>query len=167
MKKVYICFKSSDLIGGKIIKVLSKSKVSHAAICYESDDWGEDMILEATFNGVVCKKPHDKYKHVFLIKEETAFDKLKVLKPYLGQFYDYIGAVWFAFILIFKNLFRWKKACPKYSFKGQFCSELVAKYFEELGFGFENTQWVTPQELLEICQNNKSLFLDVSDPNNK
>jgi hypothetical protein len=162
MNKVSIVFYSGDSVPSKVIRWFTKSTVNHTAILYESQDWGTDILIEAASNGVICHPSSREPKCEYVILDTKAFSKLKTITDYLGEFYDYAGIVKFGIFLLWWKLFKTKVRKPLNSTKGQFCSELVARYMQSLtGISIKNPQWTSPEDLLKLCKQNPDLFIRI------
>lgn len=163
LKKVYVAFYSGDSFVQRAIRWLTNSHVNHVAIIYESTDWQTDIAIEAEFNGVIVHQSKRQPKHVFRIDDQSAFDNLRFILNNLGEFYDYIGLLKFGVVLLWWKIFKKKLRQPTQDTKGQFCSELVARYlkcFPEIEEQIGNPQYSSPEDLLEVCKNNPGLFLE-------
>jgi hypothetical protein len=131
------------------------------AIIYESKDWQTDISIEAESNGVICHHSNRKIKYLFNVNDQAAFDNLRYILKNLGEYYDYIGLLKFGFVLLWWKFFKKKVRQPTQNTKGQFCSELVARYlicFPGIKDQIKNPQYISPGDLLDICKNNPDLF---------
>jgi hypothetical protein len=162
MRKVSIVFYNGNSWVSKVIKWFTRSKVNHVALTYDSQDWGGEMTIEAAANGVICHKSTRKPSCEFVITDIEAFEKIKTIVSYLGEFYDYIGILKFGIVLLWWKIFKKRIRKPLRSTNGQFCSELVARYMQSLpGVIIKNPQWVSPGDLLDICKKNPDIFIRV------
>jgi hypothetical protein len=157
---IYLSFKASQTFLGKVIRFLTRSDVNHVAIEYQSEDYDDMWLIEAAFNGVICKPSVDRYKYTFLLRYDAEAE-LKAAASYIGERYDYRGLFFFAFILIAWNFFKIKLRKPFTSSKGKICSEL-ASYFINGRVEIENPQWISPDDLLKICLSRPDLFQNVN-----
>jgi hypothetical protein len=162
LKRVSIVFYDGDSLVSKAIRWFTKSKVNHTAIVYDSEDWGTEITIEAASNGVIAHKSSRKAKHKYIVSDPKAFEKLKTITSYLGEFYDYIGIVKFGLLLLWWKLLKIKIRKPLTNTKGQFCSELVARYLISFpNIEIKSPQWTSPGDLLIVCEKNPELFIKV------
>jgi hypothetical protein len=162
LKTVAITFYDGEGTLSKLIRWFTKSKVNHTAIVYDSEDWDTEITIEAASNGVIAHKSSREPKYKFYIVDLNAFEKLKTIMGHLGELYDYFGIVKFGIFLLWWKVFKTKVRKPLRETKGQFCSELVARYLLSFpNIEIKNPQWVSPEDLLDICTKNPDLFIRV------
>jgi hypothetical protein len=158
---ISIVFTASNTLLGKAIRWLSVGRVSHAMIQYESDTWGGDWIAEATLQGVRLV-PAEKARHNVVAEYRCTFNALlalRSLRPEIGLGYDFVGLLYFGWVLLAK---RWlhRKVRRMVDGPGDICSELVAKFmrYADLPESPWPAERVTPEQLLEYCEKHPELF---------
>jgi len=166
---IKIVFTASDTWIGRLIRCLTRGKVSHVMIQYPSDLWGGEWIAEATATGV-RKIPADRARHHVMAEFQCSFDPgpaLKKISAHVGSSYDYAGVFVLAWAIVSWRLFRRKVRRPLNNTKGQFCSEFVSRFFRAADLpGTErwNPERSSPQRLLQYCTKHPDLFVESPSP---
>lgn len=95
--------------------------------------WGGRWVAESTKGGVRKIPGWKARKHVFAEFQCTfpARAGLIGISKYIGEEYDYTGAVILGTIFLLWRWFKVKVKHPLRSSKAQFCSELVCRFFQE------------------------------------
>ena len=161
MDDVRIIFTASKTPLGVLIRKITKSPVSHVMI--EIPVWSRRMIAEATIGGTRFV-PSYRSRHHVVVEYKCNFeykDGLCKIADELGSHYDYAGL----FIIVFAKLtWRWfknKLKNLKWDDKSIKCSGLVALFLKINridGSESFNIELVTPEDILEFCENHKDLF---------
>lgn len=164
---VKLVFTASHTIGGKIIRWLTQSRVSHVMIQYESDLWGGEWVAEAMVKGVM-KRPAEKARHHVVSEYYCNFDPkpgFRAIRKYFGDWFDFEGILVAGWIILIWRIFKRKIRVPFRTARNQFCSELVARFLEassELPLQSWNFITVSPEEIEEFCIKLPTLFPKVA-----
>ena len=143
-------------IVSKIIRFLTKSKVSHSFLVLKESYFEQEFVLEATTEGVRLV-PFKKFEHendvIGVFTPDVPIDAgVRAQVELIGEMYDVPGLLGSAFVLLgrwFKK--KWKN--PFRSTKSQFCSELVTRALQSAKYpGTEDLdpESTTPQDLYEL-----------------
>ena len=140
----------------RIIRWFTKSTVSHAWLLYLDVDFGQDMVLEATLEGVRIMPFEVFKKHNTIIKIAVPSKDLKsgLLQAggVLGGSYDFTGLFGMLWVLFGHWLKRkWKN--PWNNSQAMFCSEFVARvlmWSNYPGVEYWEPSEMTPQDLYEF-----------------
>lgn len=160
MKNLQIRFEADTGLVPRLIRWFTKSRVNHVYVWWESDDLPGGMVIESALPGVRIIPTEGRPG---IIQYKINFDLIPGIqreKKLVGQKYDFGGLVMFAIILMAKQWISHKIKFPWKNTKRQLCSEFVARCLYP-HFQFENCEWVTPQQILEICENNPGKFSKV------
>jgi len=158
-----IVFTASNTLLGKLIRWITKSKVSHVFIEYHSSQWGGQWALEAYITGV-RKVPVSRVRHHVVAEFEClnipsqAFLRIGKL---VGEGYDFSGLFLFAWLHIIWKWFGKKMRKPLNATKGQFCSELGARFLDAAGVSdprLDDPEKASPQILFEVCSAFPEMF---------
>ena len=168
MHDLYIVFEKDKGIVPAIIRYLTNSDINHVAIVFYSADWYCPMTFEATTKGVRVVPEGSRYwTHEYRINKEIAEDikdRMTDHRALIGKKYDWLALFLYGWILIFWRWFKIKLKKPLLKAKDQLCSELVARvlwyHIKDL-VPQDDPQWVTPQDLLKVCEENPVLFKKV------
>jgi len=160
---VKIVFTASHTPGGKIIRWLTKSDKSHVFAQYTSSLWGGEWAAEAMVKGVV-KRPAEKARHHVVKEYQCLFDPkpgFHAIRRYFGESFAFEGVLIAGWLILVWRLFKKKVKSPIHSVKSQFCSELIARFFDaspELPKPMTNKhkgKWnfdiVSPEDIDEFC----------------
>ena len=145
-----------------LIKLFTKSKVSHAALCV--DVYGTKVLLHSTMGGVqfTHRKKYERNDNIveeYLIKEDVSSGLNHAINEHLGDNYDYVGLLGYAYLLVLWRWLKIKVKNPMASPTALVCSEFVlhinheGKISEWNGIDPERT---TAQDLLVKCRNSLS-----------
>lgn len=153
-----------------LIRFFTQSKFSHSffttpPVC------GKEMAIEAGGSGVAAiafdthyrKNPKVAYRvYRFLASSELKDKAIGAALEELQLGYGYLEILWFAWRGLNKYFGRDIKHQRNWSQAGIICSELTASYIEGSGcpglFAAYGTGSINAQDILEICEANKSLF---------
>lgn len=165
--EVRIVFTASNSWFGKIIRWVTHSKVSHVFI--EFPVWDRRMVGEATVGGTRMVLA-EKSRHNIIAEYTCLFETkpgLLGIASLLGTKYDYAGTLVIAWWEMLKDWFHTKLREPRWSSKSLKCSELVFIFLEECRSLPSEQRYarelVTPQNLLESCAKETTLFRRVDD----
>ena len=163
MKNILIVFERGSSWIAKLIRWFTDGEVNHVGISYFSEDWQEDWIVEALPRGFIThkKKKNQKWYAAFKMNYEGAAIDVRRVRNRVGNQYDYLSLVAFGWVKLWWKLFKIKIKKPWRSAQGQLCSEAVAEIIK-LRVDIGNPQWISPQQLLDICRNRPDLFEEVS-----
>ena len=160
MKKLRIVFERDTGFMAYVIRWLTRSKINHVAIVYESDDWQAEWVTEAAVKGVrALPAGKRKWERVFWFKYDAS-PHIRAAQLYLGQNYDFTGFFLFGWFLLLGKILKAKVTRPGVSTKGQFCSEYIARILQQM-MPIADPQWTTPEELLDLCETRPDLFESV------
>lgn len=155
MKDVRVVFTASQTWFGKLIRKVTRSKVSHVYI--EIPIWGSRFAVEATVSGVRIV-PAEKAWHSVVYVYKCLFDTrdgLKAVAAELGSPYDWVGTFFLGLLIIIGRWFKLKWKALRWRTKALKCSELVALFFTRSGLmdkELVRAEIVTPDMLLLKCQ---------------
>lgn len=118
-----------------LVRKLTKSQVSHAWVCYHSELFDQDMVMEAHelgFRSLTLENFKTKNKIVYIHPVDVNITPgLRLLASHLGEAYDYGGLLGMSFVLMgqwLKRKFRWWKykiSNPWAHAKLMICSEAM------------------------------------------
>ena len=162
---MHIGFSTTDKIASRLIRWLTRSKVSHTFIRFKIA--GEDVVLHATSHGVNLDY-YPKFAKKNKIVEEymlklTDSDTNKVISGALKKLdrpYDYLSIMGFFWVLVAKS-FRRRVKNPFPNRSAYFCSELVAKTLGAIEFpGAKDLDYelTSPEDLMEFMANHKDVY---------
>jgi hypothetical protein len=155
-----IGFSTTDALLSRLIRRLTRSRVSHAWLVYRDVDFDREMVMEAVGAGFRIV-PLDKFaRHnriVEIVTPRYSIDEgLKAAVDWLGEGYDRRGLVGMALLLLFRALRRRTRGVRNLiaSPRALFCSEAVARACRASGYpGFErDPETTTPQDLYAFFQ---------------
>jgi hypothetical protein len=158
-----IVFTATNTLLGRLIRWVTRSKVSHVFIEYPSQKWGGQWALESGAVGV-RKVPAERARHDIVFEFECVKipDRaFKQIGQYVGTRYDVGGLFVFAWA---KIVWRWsgrKIRKPLNNTHGQFCSELVSRFFKAANIiddRLADPELVSPQTIYSICVNKPDMF---------
>ena len=123
-------FSTGKSLLSRIIRWLTQSSVSHAWLLYFDVDFGCDMVLESTLEGVRII-PYDVFKkNNIIVKVAIPSCNLKQglakAGSILGEHYDFTGLFGMLWVL-FGRWFKKKWQNPLDNAHSLFCSEFVAR----------------------------------------
>ena len=163
MKTLEIVFEQDNGFVPRVIRWLTRSDVNHVALRYLSEDWTSEWVAEAAARGVRAVPDHGrKWKHRFIVKYNAVAD-VQAAQKYIGERYDFVGLVLFGVFIVAWRWLKVKLRRPMHPTSGQFCSEFVAHMLNPK-IPFPEPQWVTPQDILLVCQDRVDLFQKVESP---
>jgi hypothetical protein len=151
-----IGFSTGTGLLSRIIRFFTDSGVSHAWVLYYDVDFGRDMVLEATLEGVRIV-PYDVFqKHNKIVKVVSPKHDLKLgftkMGEALGEHYDFTGLLGMAWVMVGRWLRR-KWHNPLVAASAMWCSEMVAwvlKWSSYPGTEFLDPHATSPQDLYEF-----------------
>jgi len=152
----------------RLIRWALRSEVSHVYIEYPSGMWGGRWAAEATKGGV-RKVPGWKARHNVYAEFRCKFETkpgFAAVSKYLGEEYDYTGAVALGLLALLWRWFRVKVRHPFRSSKAQFCSEFVTHWLQ--GCEVEHTaRWDVersgPGRLYRFCGRSPEQFEEIGE----
>jgi hypothetical protein len=167
--RVRIVFTASNTIGGRIIRWLTHSDVSHVMLQYPSDLWGGDWVAEAMVRGVIKRPAEKARKHV--VKEYVCrFNPkpgLQTIRKYVGESFDFEGVLIAGWLIALWHFFKVKIKAPLHSVKSAFCSEFITRFLMtgslpppklERHNGKWNLNIVSPEDIDDYCAANPEWF---------
>jgi len=163
MRNIKIVFEHDKGFVERVIRWLTSSDVNHCAVLYDSDDWDSVWVAEAAVKGVrAVPGGYRKWKYVYEVKYDATKD-VQIAQQFIGQSYDFAGFFLFGWFLLLWKLLKIKFRHPLHKTKGQFCSEFLGFIIaQELPEEIPDTQWTTPQELVEICKKHPERYGDIT-----
>jgi len=167
---VKIVLTASNTFVGKAIRWITCGDVSHVMIQYGSDLWGGEWVAEAIAKGVV-KIPAERARHRVVKEYKCKFDPkpgLHAIRNLIGQRYAFEGILVAGWLILLWRIFKKKINRPFKNVKGQFCSEVAAKFFNAvptlpkpqlpLHTGYWNFNCVSPEDIDDYCAANQQYF---------
>lgn len=156
-------FSTSKKLISRLIRWFSDSVVSHAWLLYFDVDFGKDMVLESTLEGVRII-PFEAFKKHNIVKDEWLFQPRVDLAlgfqkagEELGSKYDFRGLFGMALVVVGRWLKkRWKN--PWQNPRSMFCSEFVAsilKWSHCPGTDYWDVSTITPDDLLDFFRHDE------------
>ncbi len=158
IEPVRIGFSTTDALLSRIVRALTRSKVSHAFLVYFDVDFDRDMVMEAVGAGFRIV-PLDKFaRHnriVDVVTPRFPIDEgLRAAVDWLGESYDARGIVGMAILLAVRALRRRTRGARNLlaSRRALFCSEAVARACRACKYpGFDrDPETTTPQDLYQF-----------------
>jgi len=160
---IRIVLTASQTPFGAAIRWITKGQVSHAMIQSPDPQWGGEWIAQATLPQVV-RVPAEHARHNVYVEYRCKFDAeaaLPKLRDFMGEWYGFGGIVILGWIKLWWRVFKRKLKVPHYTVKGQFCSELVARFFQAADLP-EVAAWdverITPEDIRRYCERHPDLF---------
>jgi hypothetical protein len=165
---VRIVFTASQTWMGRVIRWLSKGRVSHVFLQHQSKVWGGDWATEATWP-MVLQRPAERSRHNIVKEffcEFGAPAALSQIRDEVGKWYSFDGLFALGFWLLFWRVFHRKLRHPFHSVRGNLCSELVVKMLRA-ATDVPNTRdldpdYTTPEMLLTFCEMHPAQFKEIS-----
>jgi hypothetical protein len=155
---IRIVFTASNSLLGRIIRKLTKGRVSHVFFQHPSETWGGEWATQATWP-MVMQGPAECARHGVVKEFECQFDVVNCFKANraeVGKWYAFEGLVIFGWFLLIWRVFRHKIRHPFHSAKGDFCSELAVKIFRSskslLDLDKLDPDYTDPEMLLKYCE---------------
>ncbi len=155
IEPVRIGFSTTDALLSRMVRALTRSKVSHAFLVYFDVDFDRDMVMEAVGAGFRIV-PLDRFaRHnriVDVVTPRFPIDEgLRAAVDWLGESYDAPGLLGMALLLAFRALRRRTRRVRNLlaSRRALFCSEAVARACRACRYpGFDrDPEITTPQDL--------------------
>lgn len=151
---VKVVFTASRSWFGRIIRWATRSHVSHVFLVIPI--WDREFAIEASITGVrivTLERAWHAVESVWCvqhIEDAKLRAALTKITQQLGSPYDWAGTFLLGLLNIIGNWLklRWQRLCF-WRTKALKCSELVAFYFWELGYGTNKHEQVTPKMLRE------------------
>ena len=139
-----------------LIRLMTKSKVSHTWLLYMDKTFGIQMVLEATVEGVRIS-PYDKFNKknqiIAIIDPRYSIEKgLISIKERLGDKYNFMGLFGMFFVIV-GRWFKRKVKNPLHDPNALYCSELVTEVLQNSDYpgseqlGIETT---SPKQLYDF-----------------
>lgn len=140
----------------RIIRWFTQASVSHAWLLYFDVDFGQDMVLESTLEGVRII-PYEVFKkNNLIVKVAIPSQDLKIglvkAGETLGSNYDFTGLFGMLWVM-FGRWLRKKWRNPMERPHSMFCSEFVAQVLKWSGYpgtDFWDPSDMTPKDLYEF-----------------
>lgn len=152
-----IGFSSSNGLIGRIIKKLTRSKVSHTYIIFDAADI--KLIIQADWKGVdveyyeiVKQKNNIVAEYQILLNSEEEHLALGYAFQQLTKAYDYLAIIGFAIVLINKMFGRQIKQ-PFRNRSAYFCSELAITALQAANFPLSHSfdrELTSPEDVMEF-----------------
>lgn len=156
---ISIGFSTTDKLLSRIIRKLTKSRVSHSFIMF---DWlGKKWVLEAGFNGVGIL-PLERFLadgNIIVEVVDLPHVELEDLIPAMedmGERYDF-GGLLGGIVPLIGKWFKQKWHNPFNDTKALFCSEFIVYWLQDLAFEPAYNlvpEDVSPEELLKLLEKN-------------
>jgi len=160
---IRIVFTASNKWLARIIRWLSRGRVSHCFIQHTSKVWGGDWATEATWP-MVLQRPVELARHYVYTEFLCNFDApyaLQKIRGEVGKWYSFDGFFLFGWWLFIKRVFKIKIRHPFHSTNGDLCSELLVKFFKAAylpGSELMDPDYTTPEVVLKYCEKHPELF---------
>lgn len=160
MDDVRLVFTASQTWFGKLIRRLTKSRVSHVFV--EFPVWGRRMAGEATVGGTRMVLA-EKTRHCVVAEYRCAFpvrSGLIGLVRKLGTPYDYMGLLVAFFHIIWARL-KLRFRVPRWSSRAIKCSELVVGFLKDCSVSnahYLEDEVATPEDVRLFCASHAHLF---------
>jgi len=158
--KVSVGFSTSRKLVSRIIRRVTRSKVSHTWLLVSDSFLGVDMVMQATLGGfqMTSYEAFKKHHQIITLLEpnHSLSTGVKQSAQWLGFRYDYAGLFGAAFVIM-GRWFRKKWGNPFNDADALFCSEAVVRVLQASGYpGAEvlDASTVTPQDLLAFLTPN-------------
>jgi hypothetical protein len=129
---IRVVYTASNTLGGKIIRRLTKSTVSHVMIQYPSQLWGGEWVAQASFP-TVSLTPAERSRHNIVTEFECLFDGkfgLQGIREEIGRWYDFELLLGLGIVALLWRWLKIKVRRPFGSAQGTICSELAGKFFK-------------------------------------
>jgi hypothetical protein len=153
---IKVAFTASHTLFGRLIRYMSRGRVSHCIIQYPDALWGGEWVAEATFP-TVRMVPAEKSRHSIVEEFECLFDApaaFKKIRMEIGKSYDFLLIADMSILLLLWRFLGYKMKHPFAGSGGDVCSELVVKFFQAAKLDESsqlNPNTATPQQLMEYC----------------
>jgi hypothetical protein len=164
---IRIVFTASDTRIGRLIRKLTKGRVSHCFLQHPSAVWGGEWSTEATWP-MVLQRPAERSRHNIVKEFECRFDIVECCRANrkeVGKWYAFEGLAIFGLWLIIWRVFRHKIRHPFHSPKGDFCSELAVKVFRSSkqlpDIDKFDPDYTDPESLLKFCEQHSEFFPEI------
>lgn len=146
----------------RLIRKLTKGRVSHCMLQYPSIDWGGDWVVEAGARGV-WPIPAESRRHNIFAEFTCLFDAkeaMQSLRKYIGEHYDYPGLAVFGIVIILWRIFKVRIRRPWADHNAQWCSELMWRFFQfaQLPETDVKPESVDPEKVLRYMESHPLLF---------
>jgi hypothetical protein len=167
-RDVRIVFTASKTWFGKLVRWITRSKVSHVFI--EFPVWDRRMVGESTVGGtrmVLAEKARHDVVAEFRIYADAEPGLIELAKR-LGSAYDYGGLFVILWFKMLWQLFRHRTRSPRWSSKAQKCSELIANVLDAMKLQKPSgwsTELVTPKDVMKYCMDAPEIKLLEGDAN--
>jgi hypothetical protein len=156
-----ITFTASPFPLARLIRWVTKGRVSHAMLVYEDPQWGGRWVAEATVGGVKMLPAERALRHV-VATYTCRFDtepSLRMMRKHIGDGYDYAGLIFFGWAILVWRLLHRKIRRPWRNTTEEFCSEFVALFLKDVvrrGIIVNrlpvDTTRTTPEQLLKALE---------------
>lgn len=155
--RVWVGFSTTNRLLSRVIRWVTRSRVSHVWLSWESRELGQRMVMEAHWDFRAI--PYASFARANTVVKEIEIRRngealVKSCVDFLGQPYDYTGIVGGLWVQLGKWLRRrWRNPLGKSD--AQTCSEAVTRGLQEIGrrgarrLDAEST---SPQDLLEFLE---------------
>jgi hypothetical protein len=160
MKNLQIVFERDSGFVPGIIRTLTSFDSNHVGITYESDDFpGEVWVMEAVTKGTrVIPVKNRKWSRIYQVNCDLV-PETRLAARYLGELYDFVGLAMFGVLIVVCRWLKVKFFRPHVTFKGQLCSELVARVLNvKFTEAFPSPQWTSPQEIDKFLKEHAEQF---------
>lgn len=158
-----VVFSTSKHLFSKVIRFLTRSKVSHASISVHLH--GVPVIIESTVGGVkIYPRAKFEKENTLVYEYEVLPDMYAELKRAIedvGEGYDYVGILGYIPVIVAK-WFKKKVKNPLASANKMVCAEFVVSIDKDNKmFPKEITdaaEEVSPQDLVDVCNKRPDIF---------
>lgn len=171
MKTIGIFFSTDSRIISRLIRLVTRSKVSHTGFIYYDETLDNYMIMHATnlgFNITPLTYFVRNAKIIAFYTPKSEFYNLMMLGALkhisldLGKEYDYTGVLGFLFAIAIRRWFHIKFLNPSRDSSKMFCSEAVAKLIKHMDIGFhKDPETTSPEDLLNMMPNDHFILSEI------
>ena len=151
-----IFFSRQRALVSRLIRWVTRSKVSHAGVVYYDETLGHPMVMHAIASGfqvspLVVFRQHSEIVATYEAKDQPALlHAIRDISLDLGEGYDYKAIAGFFWVILLKRWLRVKWRNPVRDSHRMFCSEAVARILQQMpGSGWQgDPETTSPEDLL-------------------
>lgn len=157
--KVSICFSTTNSIFSKIIRWITKAKISHSYLKIWDQTFSANLCLHSDWDGIQIglleKFTIDNFTvEEYEIEDPRLDEAVKKNLWHLGKFYNYYQLFNLAWMIILKRWFVRKIKEPAKDPKKIVCVDYVLYVFNEAGITHLPIGHLTTADLLKWCREN-------------